>query len=339
MTDKRTSEASIISEGGVDRVISDLAKSASLQFSNLIRFDPMTVNYNNNPSKYLLSMSDSLSSVQSSTRTPLIDGAKVENIGSSSSADDGLFVSVLSKFQYNIGMRDAVITSIPTISTYIEQSMGQYLYAISVGAMLGAAVAAGVGVGIVAASGCVSGLNYYIPSFWNKALKNLGFRKVIKASGDDSPQISDSVDVDSKHHQQQQQGVNLQSPGETEGGKLKSSFDTKIIYLKQKHNGDERVAIVKGEVGPVRDYQIDSRDQCRQCLDSVTVILGKHMFSWPNVRNMNVYLVTGSCSAKVFKSVLSDYPLSPETTIVSILYVQSVENEASCIQIEATVCG
>ena len=82
----------------------------------------------------------------------------------------------------------------------------------------------------------------------------------------------------------------------------------------------------------------DPREQCRQCLDSITVALCKQRLSWDHVLRISIHLVGEKCDALVFRNVLEGYPVKDDMH-VSIVFVQRLEDEHAFIEIEALVKG
>ena len=88
------------------------------------------------------------------------------------------------------------------------------------------------------------------------------------------------------------------------------------------------------------------RDQCIECLDAITISLAKHKLTWDQILRISVYLALNaddsscqytSCDASTFRQVLKEYPWNADRTVVSILYVQRLEDETACVEVEALV--
>ena len=76
-------------------------------------------------------------------------------------------------------------------------------------------------------------------------------------------------------------------------------------------------------------------DQCRECLDCISAVLGKHTFMWQHVKRIHAFVVVDRCDGDTFRSVLSEYPINRHDIIVSIYFVPMLEQASACIQIEA----
>ena len=64
--------------------------------------------------------------------------------------------------------------------------------------------------------------------------------------------------------------------------------------------------------------------------------LGKKLMGLQHVRRLTAYLVTGSCEASTFRSILTkEYPISLEDVVLSVMYVQRLETDGTVVQVEA----
>ena len=241
----------------------------------------------------------------------------------------------------------------PTFSSFTDQLeavAGEYLTAISVGAALGAAVAAGIGMGCVAASGLTSGVRIVVPTFWYGVVRTriwiyeYLFGKQVNDSlesgerlgalpSTDATNCSEDEDLTPRisNHQAFSRG---QSPGE-EISRRDSCMGAKATCL---GSGESKIYVIRGDVvsSPAAAAATLAEDQCRQCLDSLLCELGKKLMGLQHVRRLTVYLVTGSCEASTFRSILTkEYPVSLNDLVLSIMYVQRLETDGAAVQVEA----
>jgi len=90
--------------------------------------------------------------------------------------------------------------------------------------------------------------------------------------------------------------------------------------------------------------------QCQSCLQQLDEQLVQHNVQWRDLRRLTVYLVSGRCEAKVLRKGFQDYQqiqqqqqqhhhhhpvVQDSIPVLSILYVQQLEDEKAVIQIEA----
>mmetsp|Transcript_29067 Transcript_29067/g.84479 ORF Transcript_29067/g.84479 Transcript_29067/m.84479 type:complete len:369 (-) Transcript_29067:330-1436(-) len=251
---------------------------------------------------------------------------------------------------------DAIISQMasmqwPTFSSFTDQleaAAGEYLTAISVGAALGAAVAAGIGMGCVAASGLTSGVRYVVPTFWYGVLRtriwifeyllgrqiqktiDYGERTEYTSATNDSSALDDA-DVTPRNSNQPRSG---QSAGE-EMSRRDASTGAKTSCL---GSGKNKIYVIQGDVtsSPTATAATSAEDQCRQCLDALVCELGKKLMGLQHVRRLTAYLVTGSCDASIFRSILTkEYPISLGDLVLSVMFVQRLEDDIAFVQVEA----
>jgi len=198
-----------------------------------------------------------------------------------------------------------------------------------VGAGLGAAICAGVGIGLFAAvqlfqsfsgGGVPSNSNsvgvgvgvggYQSPNWWNilsRGLRRL-FRPILFSA---APRINGNSNSDSISH------VHANALKLIKGCITTPSCPPTCTCIRTCE---------------------DPWDQCRQCLDSITVALCKQQLSWDHVLRISIHLVGEKCDAQVFRKVLEGYPVKDEM-LVSIAFVQRLEDEHAFVEIEALVKG
>jgi enamine deaminase RidA (YjgF/YER057c/UK114 family) len=197
-----------------------------------------------------------------------------------------------------------------------------------VGAGLGAAICAGVGIGLFMAV---------------QMLQSMGNPKAIKSvRSTDQDQDNDNTNRRSHwwnfmNRSTQRLFRPLSFRGAGDVPRLNGVASTEGNHY---HDG---LKIIKGCISSIstccKEPLCSSKDpqgQCQQCLDSITVALGKERLSWDRVLRINIHLVEEKCDAKVFRDTLKGYPVKDEMP-VSIVYVQKLEDEHAFVEIEALV--
>lgn len=81
---------------------------------------------------------------------------------------------------------------------------------------------------------------------------------------------------------------------------------------------------------------------CRQCLDSITLQLGKKGLGWCHVLRITAYLVQEACDALTFREILKkEYPcgssMGDQNVVVQVVYVKALEDPKAIVQVEALV--
>jgi len=148
----------------------------------------------------------------------------------------------------------------------------------------------------------------------------------------------------------------------TDGRKPVAPGSTQIAILgagsswsPSSHPSDHRIIVIQGNPHPPRFnhhtseqqqqqqqqlINIDqSTTQCRECLDSITATLGKHMLTWNSVGRISAHVVLNKCSGTTFRSVLTEYPILKEEVIITVYFVQRLENLDDWVQVEALASG
>ena len=169
------------------------------------------------------------------------------------------------------------------------------------GAALGAAVSAGVAVGMISVASLMSSLGY-VPSWWNHMYRKMKevLRPFVFPPGGDA----NAGGENSKESKGSTQKLRI-----IQGKPLSCSFSDEKFFA--------------------------GAEQSRQCLDSITVSLSKQRLVWDNVLRISVHLVVGHCDAEEFRSILREYPINENICTVSVLYVQQLEDRRDCVQVEA----
>ena len=197
-----------------------------------------------------------------------------------------------------------------SFSSRLEQLMSEYLAAITVGAAMGAAVATGISVGILAMSGMLRLTRDYVP-----LLGRWAFQRT-KSNSSNKP---NAIQYDSSANNGGANGT-LSSPPESQVSVIRKGTPDQLVILKgcAKHHLSQSSCL----------------DQCRECLDAVSVSLSKQSMAWSHVKRVAVFLVTDRCDAGMFRNVLSEYPLDQSSCIVSCMYVQRLEQAHAMVEIE-----
>ena len=94
--------------------------------------------------------------------------------------------------------------------------------------------------------------------------------------------------------------------------------------------------LVMLQAHPVTTH-IDATAQCSSCLEQLEASLTHHGLVWVDIRRLTVYLVSGRCNATTFRNTLDKMNLQHQP-LISILYVQQLEDEDVVLQIEAMAC-
>jgi len=244
----------------------------------------------------------------------------------------------------------------PTFSSFTDQLeavAGEYMMAISVGAALGAAVAAGIGMGCVAASGLTSGVRYVVPTFWYGVLRTriwvydylLGREtqeaiengERIECSSKTNTSSSPEGDADVTPRISNQSGSGQSAGEEVSRRDACASTGAKTSCL---GSGESKIYVIRAGDDVTSSLALtaatSAEGQCRQCLDGLVCELGKKLMGLQHVRRLTAYLVTGSCDAFIFRSILTkEYPISLDDMVLSVIFVQRLELEGAVVQVEA----
>lgn len=187
--------------------------------------------------------------------------------------------------------------------------MSEYLAAIAVGAAMGAAVATGISIGVLAMSGMLRLTRDYVPLLYQWALQ----RTKSNSSKLNAIQYDSSVNG-------RDAGMNgpPSSPPESQVSVIRKGTPDELVILK----------------GSAKHLSHSNLGQCRECLDAVSASLSKQAMAWSHVKRVSVFLVADRCDAGMFRNVLSEYPLDQSSSIVSCMYVQRLEQADAMVEIE-----
>jgi hypothetical protein len=234
----------------------------------------------------------------------------------------------------------------------IDDLITHNTHMLMIGASLGAAVSAGVIVGIgmvsISTASSSSSSSWTMGGFFRK-VKSIFFTVGDRYRNSDGDKVSLRQEVDSDDEQLHSE------EDETAGDVYKGNGG----YHNHGSQGPQPIlSIIQAK--PLLTEQTKStpaEDQCRECLDLVTVSLGKRRLLWDDVLKITAFLVIGQCEAAVFREILKEYPMcidenengSNEKSLksisvderrvcsISVLYVQRLEDERASVQIEALV--
>ena len=312
-----------------------------------------------------------ISIMSSTTSAPMVggSGADIASGGSTSSGSGGSGGRVLDRLlpsssppsivqtkSSSSATDDAIASRMasvsmqwPTFSSFTDQLeavAGEYLTAISVGAALGAAVAAGIGMGCVAASGLTSGVQIVLPTFWYGVVRTriwiyeYLFGRQTQGSHQNGERLEGLSSTGATNYSQDADltpRISNQARGQSAGeelGRRDASMGAKASSL---GSGENKIYVIRGDVvSSPAPVATSAEDQCRQCLDSLLCELGKKLMGLQHVRRLTAYLVTGSCEASTFRSILTkEYPISLEDLVLSVMYVQRLETDGTVVQVEA----
>eukprot|EP00554_Chaetoceros_debilis_P011027 CAMPEP_0194112036 /NCGR_PEP_ID=MMETSP0150-20130528/10883_1 /TAXON_ID=122233 /ORGANISM="Chaetoceros debilis, Strain MM31A-1" /LENGTH=373 /DNA_ID=CAMNT_0038801607 /DNA_START=253 /DNA_END=1374 /DNA_ORIENTATION=+ len=238
----------------------------------------------------------------------------------------------------------------------IDDLITHNTHMLMIGASLGAAVSAGVIVGIgmvsINTSSTSSSSSWTMGGFFSKIKSCLrptffpgGYRCRYSDSGKDS--LREELDSDDEQLHSEED--------ETSGDVYKENGG----YHHHGSQGPQPIlSIIQAKPLSTEQTKIPpAEDQCRECLDLITVSLGKRRLLWDDVLKITAFLVIGQCEAAVFREILKEYPIcidenengsneksSKSVSLderrvcsISVLYVQRLEDEAASVQIEALV--
>jgi hypothetical protein len=197
------------------------------------------------------------------------------------------------------------INDLPLVSSwssYADRMMSEYIRALTLGCVIGAAVATGASVGLLAASGILRARNQYVPVLYGWFARICGADETTTTSDPDF----DATD----NNRSQTDDVAQAQVAIVSSGNSKSAS---LVLLKT--SGSAR---------------------CEKCLDDVFVLLSKNGATWKTVRQLSVYLVSpGIIEPSHFRQALKGYPVDADACIVSTRFVQRLEDVHSMIEIEA----
>lgn len=236
-----------------------------------------------------------------------------------------------------------------SIMEKMEETATQYMGAMYVGALMGAAVVSGLFVGVVTCSGIVVGLRD-IPSMvwsWYRHRRLQYFPH--RSTDSSSPALQNTSDSSSDLEQHQTTSREFKREENTAVfSDMRHQADVVHVGGNFRRSGD--FFLIQGRVSNHSSSSSSSSNdstednipnQCRECLDYIGVALGKQRLGWNHVCKVTAYLVTDRCDAQTFRTILSEYPIGNnnmtnqhKNTMITIVYVQRLEQEHAPLQVE-----
>ena len=204
----------------------------------------------------------------------------------------------------------------------IEQLATEYVMAVAVGAIAGAAVATGVGVGLLAMSGFSRLTNDYLPSLYHWLFPLHHDRNLFRLGSENGDSYGSTSRIEAAIDEEERRTSTITS---------RQSNSSCHVSLIPSNRGTDQVMILQGKV---QDAYKSSFEQCRQALKSVSVILSKQSLGWKNVKRVTAYLANHKCHSKAFRQALSEFPIEQQQCIVTILYVARLEDPRSVVEVE-----
>jgi enamine deaminase RidA (YjgF/YER057c/UK114 family) len=225
----------------------------------------------------------------------------------------------------------------------LEHIVSHNVQVLLIGASLGAAISAGVAIGLFSAitylTSPSSSSSSSGSSWWNQ------FRISKKVKGWFHRRQDTPVDSDESRG-----GDHVTNPGENNDGDDGKERVEKILsrHLKVIVGTPIPISAPAPTLKDIADTAdtVDTTDnkigdhaaeQCRQCLNSITISLAKQRMQWKQVLRITVHLASDRCDAGTFRSVLEEYPCLEKETVVSIVFVERLEDDHASVQIEALV--
>jgi enamine deaminase RidA (YjgF/YER057c/UK114 family) len=179
------------------------------------------------------------------------------------------------------------------------------------GAVLGAAIATGVILGMMATAGAVSAASSeYVPWIFYR---------------------NTSSSTDTKHNN-------------PDTSKSETTTSTSTPSSTSSVGNGSSLVLIQGNPLQEIGNTMNAVEQCEACLADVNNSLKAQGMTWKdNVRRVTAYLVSGECNGPTFRQALQKYDSAalnsndkdaPSTAIVSILFVQQLEREDALVQVE-----
>jgi hypothetical protein len=197
------------------------------------------------------------------------------------------------------------------LSSFARDTLQMTTTGIFFGAVVGAAVATGVMVGMMVASAAVASSDY-VPWLVKRMSQLVLWQSTNQSS---SPESREHVASDKVPHS------STASPSKTTTAMLA--------------NGP--LMIIQGH--PLKPQQSSPKEQCDSCLDQIDSNLRQNDMTWVDMSRLTAYLVAGKCNAGTFRDALQQCihqraQASPHTPLVTIVFVQQLEDENAMLQLE-----
>lgn len=192
------------------------------------------------------------------------------------------------------------------ISQKIEDTLKNNLQVLLVGASIGAAVTAGVALGLLVVGSVVS---TSIPIWFRSLSKRV--TNMYKWNGDFEERSDEFIDK-SQHCDEVHRHIH-----------------------RSNEVGTFKVLVLQGKPMTSLSKSTSLGDQCRDCLNSITVKLESLGLSWSEVLKLNVMIVKGDISS--MRSILSEYISDLSSLTTSLIHVMGLEDSSALIEIEAWI--
>lgn len=183
------------------------------------------------------------------------------------------------------------------------------------GALLGSAIATGVIIGTIATTSAIAN-SEYVPLLYKRVLRF--WNRVAK---DHMKKIQDDTE-------KKEEDLSKDESSESITG---ASFSSSSVSTGS-------TVIVQGNPTGITAKQT-ADEQCRTCLQGVAHSLESRGLTWRDVHRVTAYLVTGKCDGATFRHALAETTTTENndkssSQIVSVLFVQQLENEDAILQVE-----
>jgi len=247
-------------------------------------------------------------------------------------------------------LENQIVTSITTQleakwNAYLTNTLQATTMGIWVGAILGAAVATGVMIGMVAVMGAAANSSAY--SKMARQWQNAMTRTYLNLMGHNKRGAVDTSKGTAAQDEQsdEKEKMKLQpDDGAPTADNVSSTGSTTAMTSATSVSSHGPLVILQGNPD---NTSKNSTDQCQSCLDSIHADLQtRYGMSWKHVRRLTAYIVAGRCEAHAFRRVLQEYTARATADadaadaitalpLVSILFVQQLEDENALVQVEA----
>ena len=209
--------------------------------------------------------------------------------------------------------------------------------------ILGAAVATGVMIGMVAVMGAAANSSAY--SKMARQWQNAMTRTYLNLMGHNKRGAVDTSKGTTAQDEQSDEKEKILHPDVASiADNVSSTGSTTAMTTATSVSSHGPLVILQGNPD---NTSKNLTDQCQSCLDSIHADLQtRYGMSWKHVRRLTAYIVAGRCEAHAFRRVLQEYTARATADadaadaitalpLVSILFVQQLEDENALVQVEA----
>jgi enamine deaminase RidA (YjgF/YER057c/UK114 family) len=198
------------------------------------------------------------------------------------------------------------------LSQKIEDILKNNIQVLLIGAGIGAAVTAGVALGLVCVGSIIHATS--VSSWWESITYRIKKRVF-------SSQLNDTVENETHNNTEDVKGQSI-------------SLNSKHLHEASTGKGYYTLTVIQGKPIPqVSSSLATAESQCRQCLDSISANLNSMKRTWNDVIKMNVTIVSGKFKASSVRAMLDEY-MPGSLPSLSIAYVMQLEDEHSSIEME-----